>query len=164
VRRGVAFAGFVLGAASVGVIAVAMQPTPDDDRQRPAVAAVGGVPAGREMPADAAAEQLRRWSAASLARPLFVPDRRPIAAPAAAGPAATATMPRLSGIMITPAGSRAIFGASGGGKPVVVAEGGSVGGYLVQSISIGEVVLIGPDGRHSLHPSFDATPAKAATP
>jgi hypothetical protein len=131
VRRGTAIAGFVLGAASAGAIAFALQAAPDDDRQHAAVGAAAGVPAGRPMPADAAAEQLRRWLAASLARPLFAPDRRPIAAQARATSDAVA-LPRLSGIMITPTGSRAIFGGVGGGKPVVVAEGGSVGGYVVQ--------------------------------
>jgi hypothetical protein len=163
-RSSIIVACFLLGAALAGVIALATQPPPDDAPVRAARGAGGGGPADRQAPADAAADQVRRWAAASLARPLFNPDRRPIA-PAASGSDAAAGLPRLSGIMITPAGRRAIFAATGGGKPVVVVEGGTVGGNLVQSITIGEVVLIGPDGRHSLHPTFDrALPAAMTAP
>ncbi len=112
---------------------------------------------------EATSQQLQRWSEASLARPLFAPDRRPfVQANAASAP--TAALPRLSGIMTTSAGSRAIFAAVGVGKPEVVVEGSSIGGYLVQSIANGEVVLIGPDGRHSLRPSFDAAAVPPAPP
>jgi general secretion pathway protein N len=97
---------------------------------------------------------LQRWAATSLARPLFNPDRRPVAV-AEAGSNAAAGLPRLSGIMITEAGRRAIFAATGAGKPQVVEEGGTVGGNLVRSISVEEVVLLGPDGPHRLHLAFD---------
>ncbi len=163
-RRGVAVGSFVLGAALAGAITLVAQPAPDDDVARPAGGAVGGVSAGRQAPADAAAAQTRRWVADSLARPLFTPDRRPLAQ-AQAQSDKFSGLPRLSGIMITPTGRRAIFAATGRGKSDVVAEGGRVGSYLVQSISIGEVVLIGPDGRHSLHPTFDrAFPAMTIVP
>jgi general secretion pathway protein N len=161
-RTSIIVACFLLGVALAGVFAFATQPLPDDAPVRPARSAAGGMPMERQAPADAAADQVRRWAAASLARPLFNPDRRPIA-PAASGSDAAARLPRLSGIMITPAGRRAIFAPTGTGKPQVVVEGGTIGGNLVQSITIGEVVLIGPDGRHSLHPTFDRTPAPAAT-
>jgi hypothetical protein len=71
----------------------------------------------------------------------------------------------LTGIMITPDGRRAIFAPAGGGKPAVVAEGGSLGGYVVQTISLGEVVLTGPDGSHSLNPTLDhVNPAARSAP
>jgi hypothetical protein len=160
--RGIIVAGFVLGAATAGVIALATQP-PDDAPMRPAPRTGVGTPADRPAP-NAAADQVRRWAAASLARPLFNPDRRPVAA-AGAGSDGAAALPRLSGIMITSAGRRAIFAATGVGKPQVVLEGGTIGGNLVQSITLGEVVLIGPDGRHSLHPTYDgARPAAAIAP
>jgi hypothetical protein len=57
--------------------------------------------------------------------------------------------------MITPAGRHAIFASRSGGKPDVVVEGGSVGGYRVEAISPGEVRLAGSDGKHSLRPTFD---------
>jgi len=72
-------------------------------------------------------------------------------------------LPRLSGIMITEGVRRAIFAATGAGKPQVVGEGGTIGGNLVQSITLGEVVLIGPGGRRSLHLSFDHAPPTAAS-
>ncbi len=156
-RNGVVVAAFLLGAASAGAIALLMQPASGDAPVRPAGDRVGSAPMDRPAPADAVADQLRRWAMTSLDRPLFAPDRRPVA-PTAAGPGGVAGLPRLSGIMITPTGRRAIFAAIGGGKPAVVAEGGSLGRYLVQSISIGEVVVIGPDGRHSLHLAFDGAP------
>ncbi len=65
--------------------------------------------------------------------------------------------------MITATGRRAIFAATGAGKPQVVGEGGTIAGNLVQSITLGEVVLIGPDGRRSLHLSFEHAPPTAAS-
>jgi hypothetical protein len=163
-RSGVLAVSFLLGAALVGAIILAVQPAPDDAPVRPAGVGAGGTPATRQAPADAAAEQMRRWAAVSLDRPLFSPDRHPIAQ-TPAGPNGVTGLPRLSGIMITPTGRRAIFAATHGGKPDVVVEGGSLGRYLVQSISVGEVVVIGPDGRHSLHPTFDGTlPVAVAAP
>ena len=161
-RRGIVFTCVMLGAASAAAITLATQPA-DDAPQHPAALAAGAAPADQQAPADAAAQQIPKWSEASLARPLFAPDRRPFAQ-AQPTSAPTTALPRLSGIMTTPTGSRAIFAAAGVGKPEVVVEGGSVGGYLVQSIANGEVVLIGPDGRHTLHPSFDAAASPPAPP
>ena len=162
-RNGIFVAGLLVGVAVSGAIVFATQPLPDDVAARPARSAAGGVPSARQAPADAVTDRLQRWAATSLARPLFNPDRRPVAA-VEAGSNASAGLPRLSGIMITEAGRRAIFAATGAGKPQVVEEGGTVGGNLVRSISVEEVVLIGPDGPHRLHLAFDqalpgATPA-----
>jgi hypothetical protein len=155
-RNRIVVVSFLLGAASAGGIALLVQSASSDVPMRQAGDRVGGPPVDRQLPADTAADQLRRWAAISLDRPLFWTDRRPFAK-TAGGPDGMAGLPRLSGIMITPAGRHAIFAAIGGGKPEVVAEGDSVGRYLVQSISIGQVVLIGPDGRHNLHLPFDGT-------
>ena len=138
------------------------------NRQRviPAWVASGTGRAAAEPPAqtDTAADQARRSEAAVLARPLFNPDRRPIGqAPAASRE--DAGLPRLSGILITPNGRSAIFAPAGGGKPAVVAEGGSLGGYVVRTISLDEVVLAGPDGSHSLSPTLDhMRPAVVSAP
>jgi hypothetical protein len=153
-RNGIFVAGLLVGAAVGGVIVLVTQPLPDDVAARPARSTAGGVPSARPASADAVADRLQRWAATSLARPLFNPDRRPVAV-AEAGSNAAAGLPRLSGIMITEAGRRAIFAATGAGKPQVVAEGGTVGGNLVQSITLEEVVLVGPDGPHKLHLAFD---------
>ncbi len=163
-RNGIFVAGLLVGAAVGGVIVFATQPLPDDVAARPARSTAGGVPSARQAPADAVADRLQRWAATSLARPLFNPDRRPVAA-VEAGSNASAGLPRLSGIMITEAGRRAIFAATGAGKPQVVVEGDTVGGNLVRSISVEEVVLIGPDGPHRLHLAFDReVPGTAMVP
>ena len=161
-RNGFFVAGLLVGAVVAGAIVLATRSPSDDLAGRPARGAAAGTSADRQAPPDAIADRLRRWAATSLARPLFNADRRPVAA--AAGSNAADALPRLSGIMITQAGRRAIFAATGAGKPLVVVEGGTVGGNLVQSITLGEVVLIGPDGPHRLHLAFDqalpgATPA-----
>jgi len=164
-RNGIFVGGLLVGAAVAGAIVFATQPLlPDDIPARPARSASGGPPAGRQAPADAAADQLRRWAASSLARPLFNANRRPVAS-AEGGPNVAAALPRLSGIMITQTGRRAIFAATGAGKPQVVDEGGTVGGNLVQSITLNEVLLVGPDGPHRLHLAFDgALTGMATTP
>jgi hypothetical protein len=161
VKRGVLFVSFVLGAVLAGAIEFAVQPTPHDSRLR-SVQPAGATPSDFHAPARTAADRLRRWVADSLARPLFVPDRRP--SPQASAIADTVGgWPRLSGIMVTSGDRRAIFAGPSGGKPDVVAEGTKLGRYLVQSISVGEVVLIGPDGRHSLRPTFDGNAPGPAT-
>ncbi len=161
-KRGVLFASFVLGVVLAGAITLAVQPAPGESPLR-SVQPAGAAARDVQPPADTAADQLRRWMADSLARPLFVPDRRPVPQ-AAAGVDVVGGWPRLSGIIIMSAGRRAIFDGPSGGKPDVVAEGARVGRYLVQSISVGEVVLVGPDGRHSLRPSFDLNGSAQANP
>jgi hypothetical protein len=163
-RNGIFVAGLLIGAAVAGAIVFATQPPPDDVAARPARSTAGRVPLARQAPADAVTDRLQRWAATSLARPLFNPDRRPVAV-AQAGSNAAAVLPILSGIMITEAGRRAIFAATGAGKPQVVDEGGTVDGNLVRSITLEEVVLIGPDGPHRLHLAFDRqSPGAAMVP
>lgn len=163
-RNGIFVAGLLVGAAVAGAIVLATQSAPDDAAVRPARGIAGAASAAEHVPADAVADRLRRWAATSLARPLFNADRRPVAS-TESGTNAAAALPRLSGIMITQAGRRAIFAPTGAGKPQVVVEGGTVGGDLVQSITLEEVVLIGPDGPHRLHLAFDrALPGAVAMP
>ncbi len=119
------------------------------------------VPAGRSASPDP--NQVARWAATVLARPLFSPGRRPPAAAAALG-AVAPSLPRVAGIMVTPAGRRAIF-AEKGAKPLVLGEGGQVAGFTVQSIRAGQVTVRGPEGVRVLSPTFDPeAPASAAPP
>jgi hypothetical protein len=155
VKRAVVLVSFVLGAAAAGAVLVIIQSVPDDDPAHPTGAAGGRISVQQASPDDAAS-QIQRWVATSLARPLFVPARRDVAQTVGAA-TKTIVLPRLSGILITADDSRAIFAAAGG-KPEVVTKGGRVGSYLVQSISLGEVVLIGPDGPHVLRPTFNQAP------
>jgi hypothetical protein len=162
--NGIFVAGLLVGAAVAGAIVLPTQSAPGDAAVRPARGVPGDTSAVQHVPADAVADRLQRWVATSLARPLFNVDRRPVASTESGTNAATA-LPRLSGIMITQAGRRAIFAPTGAGKPQVVVEGGTVGGNLVQSITLEEVVLIGPDGPHKLHLAFDqASPGAMAMP
>jgi len=64
-------------------------------------------------------------------------------------------LPRLSGVLLSGGNRSVIFAAPDGGRPTVVAEGGQVAGYTVQSIEPGRVTLAGPDGTRVLRPSFD---------
>ncbi|WP_158929289.1 hypothetical protein [Acidisphaera sp. S103] len=90
---------------------------------------------------------------AILARPLFTQSRRAPAAPAApAAPVekvAAVETPRLTGVILSPSGGRAIFTLHEG-KPVVVADGGRIGDDVVKSITPDTVFLTGPTGRHAL--------------
>jgi general secretion pathway protein N len=89
------------------------------------------------------------WVTTILARPLFEPDRRP---PSPRSVPVEVELPRLIGVMVSPASRVAIFAGATGGKPLVVAEGGQVGGHVVQSIRPGEATLAGPRGQRILHP------------
>lgn len=117
-------------------------------------AAIPTVPAGRASAPDL--NQVARWAEIALARPLFSPGRRPPAVTHGAAPAAEAppALPRVAGVMVTPAGRRVIFSAKDA-KPVVVGEGGRVGAFTVQSIRAGQVTVEGPGGVRVLGPSFD---------
>ena len=142
-------------------------------------AALLGWSAWRVLPPDAAPARAPAGQAASvaplpsggldraaaaaivLARPLFAPTRRP-AEDAPGAIAAPASLPRLSGVMLSSADRSAIFVAAEGGRPIVAQEGAQVGAYRVQSIAAGRVVLMGPDGAHMLRPGF--APRGSVTP
>jgi general secretion pathway protein N len=117
------------------------------------IAPAAAAPVG-DLAAEAAA-----WSATILQRPIFRPDRRPLAPDAAAA----LPLPRLSAIVITAAGRTAIFSGDDG-KSTAIQAGGVIDGYRVDSISPGEVKLTGPAGSKTLRPQFDpdAPPAAAA--
>ncbi len=152
----------ILAAAALGgTVALELgRRLPDSDLMVPATAPLPAPAAPASAPA-AEADDAGRRVAEVLARPLFSPGRRP-AAQAAKPAAATAPLPRMTGVIVTPAGRRAIF-ANGAGKAVVVMEGGRIGAYAVQSIEAGRVTLAGPDGQRVVAPTFDPKPAARTT-
>lgn len=130
----------------------------------------GGIVAVRHAPpkraatvAAEAADRTDAWVATSLARPLFSRDRKPtpVAAKSDGGPAIS-SLPRLSGVLVSPFGRLAIFAASEGGKPIVVAAGGTLGPYTVTEIEPGTVTVSGPDGEQNLVLKFDPAARQAA--
>ena len=152
----------LLGLLAVGLAALIMRELED------APGAISPAPPPvrpSAAPAVAAAppEHGRDWLAQSLARPLFNPDRRPapVAAASADGGPADA-LPRLTGILVTPSGRRAIF--AGEDRPRVLQEGGVIGPYTVRSISNGTIELSGPDGPRLLQPSFTEDDARGRVP
>jgi len=128
------------GADPTGIVAIRHPPKPP-----PRVAA--------EVPED----RTDAWLATALARPLFSRDRKPTpaAAKAAGGPALVA-LPRLTGVIVGPFGRTAIFAGTDGAKPIVVAEGGAVGEYKIQSIRPEGVRVMGPTGLQLVTLSADA--------
>ncbi len=96
-----------------------------------------------------------------LARPLFTIGRRPHQEPARGNRFAGDGIPRLSGIMITPYGKRAIF-MPDGGKPMVLAVGASIGDHTIRAIDRDGVVLDGV--AQKLHPTLDRQRTGPLTP
>jgi hypothetical protein len=109
------------------------------------------LPVSSEVPGNQAAQHM----AIILTRPLFGPSRRP---DAVAANDAAAGLGRLTGVMVSPTGKSAIFAGPVGGKSVVVVEGARIGEYVVGSIDVGAVTIMGPEGQRVLHPVFDPSP------
>ena len=144
-----------LMAACFGVVSVAELAWPDEDT--PAAPPVVRPTAGVAAPPPIRAQD---WAATMLERPLFAPGRRPDAvAPGVVAQAPGApSLPRLSGILVTSSGRRAIFVTPGNeGRPTVVAEGGAIGAWRVDAIRTADVQLTGPDGKRVLRPSYSHT-------
>lgn len=99
-----------------------------------------------------AARETGSWAGVILARPVFSISRRPPKV-VAGGRAETAPgQARLSGIMITRLGRRAIFAPDGGGHAMVLAERAQVNQGTIRSILPDRVVMA--DGT-VLRPSYD---------
>ena len=97
-----------------------------------------------------------------LSRPLFSPTRQPAAPDNPDQPAAHGlTDVRLSGIVIEPGRHLAIF-AMPGAKPTARSEGETLNDWRVDRISLGEVVLSGPEGSTTMRPKIDASLARLA--
>ena len=123
------------------------------------------LPVARQPPAPLRDHQ-PEWVMAMLARPLFNLSRRP--ANRARTEAASEDLPRLTGLVISPSGSRAIFVPPSG--PAVVARAGDrIGKYVVKSITERDVTLAGPGGDRVIRPTFAkqepvSAPAPSARP
>jgi len=98
------------------------------------------------------------WTSTILARPLLSPSRRPAAQP---GAAVSDILPRLSAIIVIGGTRHAIFAAAGQ-KPQLVAQGGEIGVYRIQTVAPDKVDLLGPNGPVTLKPQF--IPTTAAPP
>ena len=106
--------------------------------------------------------QAQTWVDAILARPLFMPSRRPPAA--AAGPGNSGPgFPRLTGIIIMPQQREAIFAVPGKSQPIVVTAGSRLNGVLIKSIEAGAVVVVDAAGTRMIRPSFAAGTASGAS-
>jgi hypothetical protein len=68
--------------------------------------------------------------------------------------AGSAKLPRLTGVVVSPAGGFAIFAGIESGKPIVVRAGDQVGDTVIEAVATGQVTLRGPDGIVVLHPGF----------
>ena len=125
----------------------------------PAVAAAP-VQATPAMPARGDAQQglaLGALAASILERPLFSPSRRPGQLSVAA-----TEVPRLAGIIIGPTGAKAIFAGAGDGRAIVAGTGAQAGPYLIRSIGMKGVSVIGPNGPELLHPDYDRNATQSA--
>jgi hypothetical protein len=156
------------GAALAGVIALELRGIKGDAVTSGATAsAVARWRPAPEVPTPPP-DRTGEWAATALARPLFTQDRRPVPEPrgaAVAGGPGSQELPRLAGVMVTPAGSAAIFDGTGeSAKPQVVRVGDRLGGFEVKAILAGEVTLTGPDGGRVLRPSFDPRAPAAGGP
>jgi hypothetical protein len=107
---------------------------------------------------DDAATATSGWVASTLERPLFRENRRPAKSAAGVKPGGAA---RLTGIIVAPSGSRAIFTAAGTAKAIVVGPGGRVDDLVVRSIEPGQAVVEAEGGVRTLKPS---TPGRIPPP
>jgi hypothetical protein len=116
-----------------------------------------------QQPGVAVAEppnQRDAWFKEIVSRPLFSPDRRPVAADARS----VRGLPRLTGIITDGSRRTAIFAAPAGGRPVVVEAGSRIGPYDVREIGDAEVTVVGPEGTMVVRPIFDPAPAPKVAP
>jgi general secretion pathway protein N len=91
-----------------------------------------------------------RWVSVALGRPLFAPDRKPIAGAAAVDPG----LPRLAGVIVSGGGAVAIFQPIGDSKPVTARTGDTVGGWEVTDISAERVGVRKSSEAAVLRPRF----------
>jgi hypothetical protein len=95
------------------------------------------------------------WAEAINARPLFSIGRRPPKSEGGGRTMAATGLPRLAGVIISPAGRRAIF-MPDGGKPMVVAEGGLLDDAKIVAIRADRVLVSSTvHGAQTLYLSYD---------
>jgi general secretion pathway protein N len=104
------------------------------------------------------------WMTVALARPLFAPDRKPIAGAVAADPG----MPRLTGIIASPDAAVAIFQPAGDARPMVTRHGDTIDGWQVTDIATegvnlrkdNQVIVLSPRFAGAPHPGAAVQEAK----
>jgi general secretion pathway protein N len=133
---------------------------------------VGGRPgAAEQVPAWAAkdtavtAGAVDQWLAAALARPLFAPNRKPVAGSAAVD----SGIPRLTGIIVSPDGASAIFQMAGDNKSRVARHGERIGTWELTALTPEAVSLRKDNEVIVLRPGFariahDATAIQESKP
>lgn len=148
---------FTILCAVIGVEVMAQRQAQQSDQAVPIIAPVRPDSPAISQPPD----QRSAWFREILARPLFSPDRKPVAANARSA----AGLPRLTGIVVTGTRRVAIFAGSSGGHPTVVEAGSEIGVYHVMDIADGTVTVAGPEGTTVIKPVFDPTsPAVVKAP
>jgi hypothetical protein len=105
------------------------------------------------------ARAVDQWLAVALARPLFAPDRRPVAGSVAAD----SGIPRLTGIIVSPGGSSAIFQTAGDHKSTVARHGDRVGTWELTALTADAVSLRKDNEVIVLRPGFARIAHDAAT-
>jgi hypothetical protein len=105
-------------------------------------------------------KDIERGLSMILARPVFSPDRKPIAV----GAKGVAGLPRLTGIVVSGSGKIAIFAAPSGGRPVIAEEGAHIDSYEVRAIRDTGVTITGPNGTKMLTPIFDTAQPPSSKP
>jgi hypothetical protein len=152
-------------AVLAAVVAGEVVGRPTGESETPAASAQQA-PATPAAPASPDTGRSEVWSATLLARPLFAPDRRPVAeAPSPAVVAHDTPLPRLSGIVLSPNLRFAIFEGDHATRAIVVADGGTIAGWTVAAIAPNAVTL-SRDGSQpvTLRPRFvGAKPETIAT-
>jgi len=155
-----------LGLALLATVLAAAMVLELDDAAPPAGSETGVVPTRQKAKVEPRAaaqdrsDRTDKWLATALARPLFSRDRRPTDSDSNTGPT-LGSLPRLTGVVIGPFGQRAIFAATDGGRPTVLAVGKTLGEYTVEKIEPGGVTVSGPEGRHQVSLAADAKERQA---
>lgn len=154
---------WIVAAVLAGVVATELRGVPGQGGSVPVPFAEPPAREALGMPSGVPRQTL---VATILARPLFASNRRPPAeagtARADAGPGTG--LPRVAGVLVGPSGRSVIFAAEGTEKPMVMAEGDRVAGFVVQSIAPGQVTLLGPGGMRVLRPTFEPAGARSPPP
>ncbi len=105
-----------------------------------------------------ASRPVAQWLGVALGRPLFSPDRKPIASSSG-----SAGLPRLAGVIDSPGNAVAIFQGSGNDKPVLVRQGAVIAGWQVMTIAGDTVGLEKAGGRLVIRPGFGNSTVSSAT-
>jgi hypothetical protein len=113
---------------------------------------------GAGSDAESVAKDTQAWANTIVDRPLFTVGRKPPKQGPGNHQVASSGLPRLSGIMITGFGRRAIF-MPDGGKALTLGEGATLDDYTIRQIAADRVVLTGAKGDMVLRPAYDAAHA-----